>query len=411
MKKLLFSILLMVVVAGCKDNEIPGDPKLIFAITVPGGPDGFGPDTWIVLRDDANGDLIEARQLSTDTTEIFQSTKTFSNNKLAVTFFYPMNGVTANGYYNADVYRGVDVGKEWAVKGIGFPYLNQGNGKGSYTFHLTDVPTNYFAMISNEFGATGGAGYSPSLWTGFFNVTDVSKNTALVIAGALPGDLKYMWLDNLAPNGDTTVSFSSNILQSFDKTITMSFPATKNVVTDVRAYDLTKVSEYGYHLHFIPIPLQFEISDLKIGFLNKFKRYATNITTGSFTFRSDGPAPAAINYVGPDGYTTSMSGSGINGYSITASKDYVYSHTLFSYQDDYANWNFNYYAPKGTTSHYDALTPEIMSKYSIDVSKVKYSQTDFMVKGRSYENLVDSKFNPNYFTGNPQYEESFVEVH
>lgn len=52
--------------------------------------------------------------------------------------------------------------------------------------------------------------------------------------------------------------------------------------------------------------------------------------------------------------------------------------------------------------------PKLISKYSINISKLKYAYTDFMVKGRSYEVLLSMTYYPLYSL--MSYEETTIEV-
>jgi hypothetical protein len=133
------------------------------------------------------------------------------------------------------------------------------------------------------------------------------------------------------------------------------------------------------------------INQLNIGLLNSFVNYSFEITISSFRYVATGPAPESITDIPSSTFTTM--GTTLDDYSVTNATNFLYR-TAF-YKTD--NSSFNYYAPQGyTTKHHDPISPDIASKYNIDVSKLEYYATELMVKGRSYTEWIRSQTDATY---------------
>ncbi|MEI9919316.1 MAG: hypothetical protein WDO14_11010 [Bacteroidota bacterium] len=404
MKNLGLFLMLGVFILSCKDSSEDAAPAHLFTITTS---DLHDLDAWIVLRDDASGELIEARQLSDNKEEIFDSPKQIST--LAVTLFYPnLHVLPITKLKNVDVYRGVKAGSEWTAPEI--PFGSSGFFNFTYGITINNLPDKNAITFSSTSGELYSkyAEESKSSFKGGV-VGRVGETRHLVVVSTPTQDPKYLWLENLVDGESRTVSY--NDFKSFDKVINISFPA-GDAYSNVAATDNIKIP-YGFATSYVnpfhdDAVFNSGISEFRIGYLNEFASYRTLFITGPFRHVSLG-APAAINYVGTSGYSATAGSNLVKDYTVTATSDFVYSGTLFaSYTVDLYT-EFRYFGPKGVTTFYDPLTPEILEKYSIDMSKLSYQYTDFMVKGRSYDDFVESVFDPEH-TSTKAFEENFVRV-
>jgi hypothetical protein len=393
MKKLVLLLLFSITILfnSCKDDkEDPTVPnRIVFKFTYTlGNPTD---DYWVILHDNDNGDLIGAQQVAGENSVLtFESTKAIANKKLDVTIFESGVG-QPNGSSLGMVYTGIDVGAEWTYpQGPRYTFPDRGTLVGSYNLEITGIPALYSFIVSDKFGATINNN-SYAFDTGKITANPFifsNDNSHFLSINTGTGNTKYAIVDNLTANSNITVDYSS--FKDFDKNLTLTYPGSQTVIASVVGYKTgSPINWSSYQIQ----PFEHKdlsLSQLNIGLLNSFANYSFDITVYEFRYLAVGPAPSSITYVDPSSFTTT--GTTIDDYSIAGSS-FLFRNAMYNS----SNCVFNYYAPQGyMTKHHDPISPDIASKYSIDVSTLKFFATQVFLKGRSYSEWIQSQVDPTY---------------
>jgi len=386
-KVLLFLFPLCVLLSACNNDDDTVASRTIFTFK---GLDVVGDqDWWVIIHDGESGDLIDSKQVFPNTTTTFESTRKLAGGKLTVTFFVGSN--SPFGYNVASVYSGIDPGSTWAFgrpPGVTPAFYNTG---GQRNVKIADVPSLFSVATSGQFGETtlaNSVSYTGSSISLSAFVTSGTKDQMIVVDTGV-GNPKYWTM----PNTSVDMMMSYSNFQAFDKYVKFTFPKTDGINSYITAgYKYPQFYWEGYTLQ----NTQYgglhpaERTELSIGFLNSIPNYYLYLQVAGWTFHSEGNPPSSIEFVSPDEYTATA--TSFDDLKITTSKDYVYSGADFGYSTSNSSLDIFFYSAKGTEKAFYPLTSEIESKYQVDKSSIHYLGTTFMVKGRSYAEMVSQTF-------------------
>lgn len=399
MKKIALLLSLCLLLATCKENDTPTEVsnRAIFTFTFT---DNYpNTETWIVLRDNSSGELIDSRQITVPNTPVvFESTKPITNNKIDVTVFEAKD---PNGNSLVQVYPAIDIGAIWMYPGkTGGNYHeipDYGGYIGYYTLKVNNVPSLFTINVSDKFGELavyeGTYTYSSGTITAHPIITG-NGHSQLVTIDTGSGKPKYTMVDD--PVVDKVVNLDYSTFKEYDRYVNFVFPTTKQFSDDVRGYEQGfPINHDSYVMHYY-FNSPVERSELNFGVLNSLPNYGIELYVSpgddSFTYASYGPAPTSIAYVSSSSFE--VSSTSIGDYKIINSIPFDYRAASYRYSAHQVTIQFSYYAPQGyPVQHRDALTPELVTKYGIDMSLLVYTGTSFQI-GRSYNDFLKYTFDP-----------------
>jgi hypothetical protein len=379
MKKLLPLILFCVVVFGCtNDDDAPDEPKLKTIFTFTGG--GNYSETWIVLRDSETGELIDSKQVKTTAPVIFESDKNISNNKLSVS----MVSVDVSGLVLAGVYNGIDVGAVWTYKPV-FQNSIKGIGThlGTYDFQVSDIPEiSTYAFSDGINNLSDALSYDGSDLMGNVDLFDNTK-TPVISIYPTTGKARYKFLKDLSDGDDIAISY--NDMTPYDKFVNVKFPAGMAPIGNITIQDgsdyYTIYENSGFFNQ------SDDLTEINLGFLNQYNDYSVNLVfdNANFEYMSYGAPPMSIDVV--DDSQFEITNRTIDKFSATASHSYSFRavHYLYDNPDDDNDVDITYFDPSPGAQHHDPFTPELISKFSIEMNKVSFESASFVVGGLNYE--------------------------
>jgi hypothetical protein len=400
MKNLFIPLFISVLVFSCKNNDdVIEDitPKTLFTYTSDFG-NGDGTEEWIILRDSETGDLIDAKQVQKNIPLIFESKVKVSNDKLSIT---QLTISQHKDFVLAGVYNGIAVGSVWVPGYFEDNRIPAGNSIGSYSIEITGVPDIYnYALGNGQDDISYYLNSNGSTLTG--DGVDISANSRKHILSVYPisGDPRYRSFDNLA--GGDEIKFSYSEFKAFDKILNVKFPEGNTPQGTIRMLDsgtgfwYSLFSSYGF------IEAPEDLTEANFGFLSGYNYYEINLAFGDFQYSSQGPAPTSIDFVDAEQFT--VNNNSIDKFSATASHSYNFRaiHYVYDAPDAGIEVDITYYDPAPGAQHFDAFTPELISKYSIPMTDVKFESASFIVGGQTYEQwqnywFVNANFNDPYF--------------
>ena len=397
---LLIFVSILVFVTSCKDDDVV-DNRVIFKFTLK-DPIYATADRWIILRDNESGEVIDSRQVQKNETAIFESTKKIPSGKMTVTFFRAYDSPTAR----AQVYSGVDVGSEWTssedLRNKAKP--DGPETSGTYNLRIINAPTLYSFTLSDENGPTNMNTKAVNdngiitLEAGF-----TTGNRQMVSIDPLEGNQRYAFIEDIDFNENIVLDY--NDFKEFDRYIGLSMlygdiqvRAYPTVAKFYNGYDTYYNNEYGSSES-----LTKEV--MKLGVLEEFKTYRITLNLNRIEYRFLGPPPSSID---------PMRGEFVEGFVLAETDFANYKlETTSDYNHRYVNYHYNgqrasdrsldveYYGPKGDWKLPDALTDEIIAKYSLKMDQPKYGLTEVSLGTETYEKLLDYYFSADYDPGEP----------
>ncbi len=397
MKRILLLIWVAALVSACKENDVDEAPtRPIFSFTLKDDiyEDYENSETWIVIRDNETGDLIDSKQVMLDQPVVFESNAPISSNKLAITLLRA-HGSTSKHTYSY-VYNGIDLGSNWVFVDKGDPDVDPLQSVGSFNFTIEDVPSVRRFAISDRYGEYGyNFAYENNTITGSNSIMEGGPRQLVVVDdGTKP---KYQWIEGLVGGEDVTLSF--NDFKDFDSYITVDIPDDRTANAFIEGFESEIEPLFGYTVypqHGIDINSTPPLDDLTLGFLDELQNYNTFASsggTGSWSYKSSGAKPASIEFM--DGHEFQVAGKTIDDFSLTASRSYNYSFSSYNNVD--GTHVLIAYDPAGTVKHHAPYTDDLIAKYSIAIKDLEWSSSFISVEGDdTYENRMKILFDPAY---------------
>lgn len=383
-------LLLLVLFFGCDEDEStpPSDPITVFSITVePDYP--LSKDDWIMVHD-KNGILLDHKQIEEEGVFEFKTSAPVPDGRIGITVFkYDTTGNIHS--YSFDSYLAVPTGQGWTwKKPVTPPVINQGPSVGTFSATYT-LPS---PLRMDLFGNTVTlGGFSQSGDTKYYQSTIFEKNRNFLLTIASNGNPRYMLFENVENGDHVEVTFDE--MQEYDKILDISFPPAVDPFVKVTTMDDNGWPEYytyynGYNLP--PFAPSATLTNLKIGYLNRFEKYYTTIaipsTDFNFSYEKVGSAPSAINF--PDHAYHRVIDKTLANFSY--SNEVPFSMRRSSFKDDSVPdkqiW-WSVYAPEGTDKITELPQPFVELYSFIKIQNFKHLTSSFLSSTRTYIGYVD----------------------
>jgi hypothetical protein len=407
-RKFLPFLIIGVVLFGCKDDDIVSN-RTIFRITFKDASNN-PPDSWIVLRDDDTGELIDARMLDKTSTNVFDSKKRIKSGKMTVTYFEaPFGGSAAS----VRVFSGVDVGSNWTKSDEGRYQSDPDSplNAGQYNLTINNVPPLYQFSVSDKYGSTRlnvNADYlnsaitiSPGYSTGVKQLVTIDPQV---------GKQKYAFIEGISTGEEVVLDYSQ--FKEFGSYVHLSAQGAADNNIYVTGYDVAKYYN-GYDIYSIYnngyAPADFVKSDMNIGVLPDLPVDRFTINYRSDYYEYYGAIPSSLNFVHSDLLITDIS---LDHFIVQGTTRYKFSVlNYFHYPDDNSDpfIDLYFYSPEGVFKHFDPLTDEIVSKYSLKINKVRYGRMTITTGTRTYQDQLEYMFAKEFDSTKP-YELTTINV-
>lgn len=363
-------------------------------------------DMWVVVRDGETGELLDSKLLVMAGTTTFETPRSISNHKLSVTVAYSTPGPDFINICRISVFNGIDVGSEWTMS---YEDLRtDGIITGPFSLSITGVPSVYaFNVSGRNDGLLSGTTYSNGTLKGDYDFAGLPRQLVSLDPGF--GNPRYLWLEDVRPYDTITVDYSD--LKEFDRYVNFKFPSTDDVNVYVLGYEGDPRHVSGYVLYQNEYWRgETQRDEINIGILD-FPGYYFKVDVGTFHFFSIGSEPKAIEYTSNDAFTVSNANS-ITGYSVSATKDYLYSTSSYSYFEGSNNtrYSLTYYSPVGNAKQFEPLDDDLSRAFDFSMEKCAYNQTTFTLKGRPYTDMIDHLMNLKFGVASDPFEEIRVDV-
>jgi hypothetical protein len=370
---------------------------------------------WVSVLDGQTGEILDTKQASLGAQVTFRTDKAPSGNTLAITVahIYPtppdINGVSDHISNCAiTVYNDVAVGSEWTMSHqnlIGDLWITD-----EYYLNITEVPSVYAFKVS---GMVSGlpiwseSNYFDGTISGTFDLTGQAlKPKQLVILDPGTGTSRYRWVEKIEERGH--VKFSFNDMKEFDKYFNFKFPLTSDVDVNVIGYADSPFKSGSFILYENnPWHADTKVSEINVGILD-FPNYQFKVDIDAFHFASMGPLPKSIDFVDNIAFNVHKPTS-ISGYSVSTTRDYLYSYSYYNYRGTHTRYSLKYYSLPGRAKQFAPLNDDVLRQIGVTMEKFVYNSSSFIVKGRSYTEMINRELNVKYGGVEP-IEEAWVTV-
>lgn len=400
MKHIQFLFVLLAIISCDDENNVnePAGPPAMFTLTV--DPDfALNKDNWVIIQD-KNGDVLDYQQIKTSGTFKFETDRDVPDEEISVTFFKYDSLIFQN--YHLDSYSSVPTGRTWTwKKSTRSPILGDGGSDGSFSVNYT-VPTPLrMSYFSNSF--TEGR-HSQTLNTLYYQVVIPKKDRNFLLTIAGDGNPRYRFFENVKRDDHFNVTFEE--MSEYDKVVEISFPPAISPKVEVfSVLDDGKSQYHTYDNSFNRPPFEMEktVTNLKIGYLDRFKKYSTfiYIPTAEFEFRYEkvGSAPDAISF--PEHPPFQLSNTTVGSFAYTNEILLTKRSSLFLYSPKFGvNIWWLWHAPD-KFANVAQLPQLLLDRYPFLIAeKFEHVFTDFETSTRSYTGYLD-----NVGKGTPEDEE------
>jgi hypothetical protein len=390
MKSYKIFLFALIIFLSCDDeNESPGTttPVTIFTLTVEADYP-LKKDTWVMVHD-KNGVLLDHKQINATGIATFQTSKAVPDDKIGVTFFTYDTPENINDY-GFTSYLAVPTGQEWVWKKPSILVTQPGAYIGKFSATYT-LPT---PLRMDLFGnSTTLGGMNPSGNPKNYQADIFEKNRNFLLTIASDGNPRYKFFENVK-NGDFFEITFENMLE-YDKILNISFPAAKDPFVRVSTRD--DIGEEWYYTYYNgfnlpPFAGSSTISNLKIGYLNRFEKYNTYILIYlpdfTFSYEKSGSAPDAVNV--PDRAHYQVVDKTLENFSYSSEAPFTWRVSRFSDRstpDKQVWWVLN--APEGTDRILELPQPFLELYSFIKMQNFKHTTTQFRTSTEGYLKYID----------------------
>lgn len=391
MKASTILLLFLVFFSGCDDEDEPTnspgpgpEPELVTIFTLTIDMDyPFKRDNWVLVHD-KDGVLLDYKQIDTGGVLEFQTSAAVPD-RIGITIFkYDTIGNT--DAYTFESYLAVPTGQEWIwQKPTTPPVVGPGTSVGTFTTNYT-VPVPLRMDVFGNGSTLGGTSQTGN--TKFYQSTiyENDKNFLLSIAG--DGSPRYTFFEKVQNAEHFEVTFDE--MEEYDKVLDISFPPTSDPYVKVYTIDDEGKAQYYTYLNTFNLPPfgpSETLTNLKIGYLNRFEKYYTSIQIPSpafgFGYEKVGTSPAAINF--PDHAEYEVTNETFENFSYSNEKPFTMRRS--SFQDDAIPnrqiW-WTLYAPEGTDRVKELPEAFIEIYHLIKLQNFEHRTTSFQNSSRSY---------------------------
>ncbi|SHG48447.1 hypothetical protein SAMN04488109_0473 [Chryseolinea serpens] len=396
--KPFFFIALTLFIFGCQNDpaEPEKTPVQIFSLTVDASFD-LSKDYWVMLHD-TNGKALDAKQIKSAGDFDFQTTETVSGDQIGVTLFHHDSTATDH-FYIFNSYLAIPVGQHWVLKkkNSTTTYSNNFGAKtGTFTVRYELPPSG---VVMETFGGSGSLGsYSVfgNIKRSSLDIYEKSNDFLLTIADE-DGNVKYKYFEDVVDKQSVTLNYSD--LDLFDHVVDISFPPATDPYVSVSA-DAGNQQNYFYTYYngfnLPPYAPSASRTSLKIGYLDRFKKYNTyiqlNFKDFGFTYSNTASIPASFEV--PDQCPYRVTNKTWDGFSYQADKPFNMRSTRFGIPSNsaYVAMSWNFLAPDGV---YKVLElPEAFEKKypQLAIHNFEYATSSFIVSNESYTDVIKSAF-------------------
>jgi hypothetical protein len=385
-------LLILGVFLGCDDepeNLPEPQPITVFSLTVEPGY-SFKADNWVMVHD-KNGVLLDAEQITTAGTVKFETDESVLDGKVGITIFRHDIAGTIDSY-SFTSYLSVPIGQEWIWrKYIIPPEENQGTSVGTFSATYT-LPEPLRMDLFGNSTTLGSFSQTGNIKSYQATIYEKNKNFLLTVAG--DGKPRYKLFENVK-NGDYfQITFED--MEEYDQVLDISFPSASNPYVTVSALDGDGKSLYWTYYNAFNLPPfgpSVSLTNLKIGYLERFEKYHTNIqiVTPSFGFGFEkvGPAPSAISL--PDHSPFQLINKTLTNFSY--SNEIPFSIRSSNFKDDSLtdkNIWWVCYAPQGDDKVSELPGVFVETYPFIKLQNFKHLNTSFQSSTKSYMNFIDA---------------------
>lgn len=338
MKKLSVLFLSFILLSSCHNNESPVSKKY-FEIDIDPSYATDQTDNWIMLHDQ-NGVLLDARQYESGDNLTFETAQQILNNKIAVTQLV----ISSNpSNFSFQTFLCEDTQATWTLRGQN---IDNGSIVGSLDVSVTDpqIGSAYDSYMSTRFNSNSLPDFSDPNTLIFPSATITATNNNFFICIYDKNNVpKYKFLQNAMPGQFT---YSLNDFNSFDNILTVNLPSTtyynRLLVLGYENYVDLKNSQ-GYTVDFSESDIANYATHgtFNIGFLNRFYKYKTFISSYNYTdnytlqYESVGAEPTSITLPASSSFNATVKDKSFTTYAVS-SVDYTWRSTSWGY---YGNFN------------------------------------------------------------------------
>ena len=386
---------------GCDDeSENLPEPEFItvFSLTVEPGY-SFKADNWVMVHD-KNGVLLDAEQIATAGTVKFETTEPVPDGKIGITIFRYDTAGTIDSY-SFGSYLSVPTKQEWLWrKSTTPPQVNQGASLGTFSATYT-IPTPLRMDLfgnSTTLGSINQTGNTKS-----YQATIYEKNRNFLLTVASDGNPRYKFFENVKSGDYFQITFED--MAEYDQVLDISFPSASNPYVTVSALDGDGKSLYWTYYNAFNLPPfgpSVSLTNLKIGYLERFEKYHTNIqiVTPNFGFGYEkvGTAPSAISF--PDHSPYQLINKTLTNFSY--SSEIPFSLRSSNFKDDSLpdkNIWWVCYAPQGADKVTDLPDAFVEMYPFINFENFKHLGTSFQSSTKSYMDFIDAAGSGILFNG------------
>lgn len=383
--KIYLIAILCIFLTNCSQEESDENPKtpepevteeVYFTIT-PNLSDPDLKDFWIIIHD-SEGNLLDHKNIIEEMDYEFATTDLKSINTLTVSLFYNRN-ILGDNFLSCDTfsYPNVAVGSHWYIPNPKeTPQVTEKSPSiGTFNLTINNIPNVFAQIVQNGFEYYNPVYSMPNTTMASSVVKLYENDNYFITIWDGNNDTKYKFIDSMKDGESISLDYTG--FDYFDSYIDVELPqSTTGVIYFVTAYDKTGNGTPYQHRYVLGTSISklsdFPFTTAKMGYLNKFDRFLTEINVyvnGNdyhYSFKKLGEEPKAI--VIPDKPSIMLENELIDKFRFTAGIEFdSYMASGFSPIGDSANREGRYehyvFAKKDDNVVIGKMPNELKQKY------------------------------------------------
>jgi len=392
--RIFFALGIALILFSCEKATIESAaPTNIFSLSInPNYGDFY--EKWVIIND-INGEVLDFKQVKSGEDVQFKTSLPIPQNKISVTFFsFDSVGNYTAQYFNT--FQGLSVGTNWKLqKNENLAPKDKGMKIGNLKLEIANSNDILMEVLGNgentNITVTNNNSSRILDW-------EIFKNTNSAFYSVLMnGKLKYNFFEKI--NSSQLIKINLEGLQNFDKLLNFKLPKVNDPYVSVKAFDDNGSDYYYIFRNFFqtpPFAPSKTYENLQIGFLNKFKKYETNMTfaVGNYYFNyyKKGGVPDIFDL--PKNISINVMNKAMPDFSFNTDLEYDWQKITFSKFDAQSkkSIHWNIMSPKG--EYKSVKLPDVfMSKFSkIKIEDFSKSIIYLTKSSQSYSDMLKDLF-------------------
>ncbi len=399
-------------------EEEPIENEIYFTLNVDDNYYSENSESWLVVNDANNGDVLDYIQIDNGTSVSFEKPKTNGIIDYNISLINVLN-YEENTYISISTHSSISDGSVWnLISGTSVDFTSRGDVIGELKINANNFNSPASYTLSNKYGSTLSGGFSETTVNqltniAFENIPLYQENRYLFSIYDTYGDAKYTFLDNLTDGA--TINFNSSELHSYDQIVPLYLPDGGEYFCSIVGFEENQAyNEGGGYLLNLMLPFdndKITSNNINLGYLNTLDKYITNLnyTNGNFNYLylKYGERPLGFQLADIEYWNVEVTNDAVNNFQFNGPSSNSFNRQSHYFQSsvgtkdiDYVEVNWHLNQGKYYYGYNYELPEEILNKYpDLEIDNLNYEGSSFYLHEYNYLEYIDAKYeeyNPDF---------------